>query len=42
MSEPTRRERAIAVAQQLAEDGGWDAVAMRAVSEQSGSALATL
>ena len=42
MSELTRRERAIAVAQELAEEGGWDAVAMRAVSEQSGSALATL
>lgn len=42
MPEPTRRERAIAAAQQLAEEGGWDAVAMRAVAERSGSALATL
>ncbi|MFN2540379.1 MAG: TetR/AcrR family transcriptional regulator [Mycobacteriales bacterium] len=42
MPEPTRRERAIAVARELADDGGWDAIAMRAVAERSGSALATL
>jgi AcrR family transcriptional regulator len=37
-----RRERAIAVTQQLALEGGWDGITMRAVSELSGSALATL
>ena len=42
MPETTRRERAVAVARELAEDGGWDAIAMRAVAERSGSALATL
>lgn len=42
MTEPTRRDRAIAVTRELAEEGGWDAVAMRTVGERSGSALATL
>jgi AcrR family transcriptional regulator len=40
--EPTRRERAVSVARELAEEGGWDAIAMRTVAERSGSALATL
>jgi AcrR family transcriptional regulator len=38
----SRRERAVAVARDLAEHGGWDAIAMRTVAERSGSALATL
>jgi AcrR family transcriptional regulator len=42
VTEPSRRERAVAVARELAEEGGWDAVAMRTVAERSGSALATL
>ena len=42
MPEPSRRERAVAVARELAEEGGWDAIAMRTVAERSGSALATL
>lgn len=42
MTEPSRRERALAVARDLAEAGGWETVTMRTVAERSGSALATL
>ena len=42
MTEPSRRDRALAVARELAEAGGWETVTMRTVAERSGSALATL
>ena len=37
-----RRDRVLAVAQELAREGGYDAVVMREVAERSGVALGTL